>query len=89
MNNSSRLSNIIIAGFGGQGIMFLGKTIGQAAVLEKKNVTAIPSYGAEMRGGTAYCLIKISTKEIFSPLFSKANAAIIMNKPSLDKFKKK
>jgi len=89
MRKDSQVINLLIAGFGGQGIMFLAKTIGQAAVIENKNVTAIPSYGAEMRGGTAYCLIKISESEIFSPIFSKADVAVIMNKPSLDKFKDK
>ena len=78
---------ILIAGSGGQGIMLLGKVIAQAAVLENKNVTYIRSYGAEMRGGTAHCLVRINKNEISSPVFDKATAAIIMNQPSLDKFK--
>ena len=78
---------ILIAGFGGQGIMLLGKVIAQAAVLEDRNVTYIRSYGAEMRGGTAHCLVRISDNQISSPVFDKATIAVIMNQPSLDKFK--
>jgi len=80
---------ILIAGFGGQGIILLGRIIAQAAVLENKNVTYIRSYGGEIRGGTANCLVRVSNGEIASPVFEKANIAIIMNQPSLDKFKNK
>jgi len=81
-------ANILIAGFGGQGIMFLGKVIANAAVLDGKKVTFIRSYGAEMRGGTAYCMVRISDQEIYSPVFQKAQVSILMNKPSFAKFKK-
>ena len=77
---------ILVAGFGGQGIMLLGKIIAEAAIREGKNITYIKSYGAEMRGGTAHCLIKISTKEIASPVFIFPTIAVIMNQPSLVKF---
>lgn len=77
---------IIISGFGGQGIMFMGKLILQAAVYENKFVTGIPAYGAEVRGGTAYCMLVISDSEIGSPLVEKPDICIVMNKPSLDKF---
>jgi len=87
MKNSKLEEKVLIAGFGGQGIMLLGKIIAEAAVLENKNVTYIRSYGAEMRGGTAHCSIKLSKKEIASPVFDNATAAIIMNQPSLEKFK--
>lgn len=77
---------IIIAGAGGQGIMLLGKILAAAAADENKHVTWMPSYGAEVRGGTAYCMVVISTEEIGSPYIEKADTLIIMNAPSLDKF---
>ena len=67
--------------------MLFGRIIAEAAMLEDNNVTYIRSYGAEMRGGTAYCLVKISKKDIASPVFEKANVSVIMNRPSLEKFK--
>ena len=81
--------SIICAGFGGQGIMVLGKVIAEAGMLAGFNVTWLPSYGAEVRGGTAHSAIKISTKAIGSPYVSKADVAIVMNGPSLDKFEKR
>jgi len=78
---------IIIAGSGGQGIMLLGKVLAEAAMQENKFVTWLPSYGAEVRGGTAHCMVVISDKEIGSPYIDKADTLIIMNRPSLDKFK--
>lgn len=80
---------VLIAGFGGQGVMFLGRVLAQAAILEGKNVTYLPSYGAEVRGGTANCLVKLSKGKIASPVFEKANFAIIMNEPSWQKFKRR
>lgn len=88
MKEKRREEKVLIAGFGGQGIMFLGRIIAEAAVLENKFATHIRSYGAEMRGGTAHCLVKINDSEISSPVFKKASVAIIMNQPSLEKFKK-
>jgi 2-oxoglutarate ferredoxin oxidoreductase subunit gamma len=81
--------NILIAGFGGQGIVFLGNVIARAAVLENKQVTHIRSYGAEMRGGTAHCMVRLSLRPIASPIFDKASVAIILNQPSFSKFKKR
>lgn len=81
--------NILIAGFGGQGIMFLGKIIANAAVLDGKNITFMRSYGAEIRGGTAYCMVRISDNPIYSPVFEKAQVSIMMNKPSFVKFRKR
>lgn len=78
---------IIIAGAGGQGIMLLGKVMAQAALKEDKFVTWFPSYGAEVRGGTAYCMVVISDTDIGSPYIEKADTLIIMNQPSLEKFK--
>lgn len=78
---------IIIAGAGGQGIMLLGEILAKGAMREDKFVTWIPSYGAEVRGGTAHCMVIISDQEIGSPYIDKADTLIIMNNPSLDKFK--
>ena len=80
---------IIIAGAGGQGIMLLGKILAQAAMRQDKFVTWLPSYGAEVRGGTAHCMVIISNTEIGSPYIDKADALIIMNQPSLERFKAK
>jgi 2-oxoglutarate ferredoxin oxidoreductase subunit gamma len=77
---------IIIAGSGGQGIIFLGKTLARAATREHKHTTWIPSYGAEMRGGTAHCFVRISSQEIASPMFEHPSMAVIFNQPSCDKF---
>ncbi len=82
-----RETKILIAGFGGQGIMFFGRIISLAAILENRQTTYIRSYGAEMRGGTAHCQIKISDKDIASPIFAHPTFAVIMNQPSLEKFK--
>jgi len=80
---------IIIAGAGGQGVMLLGKIITEAASAENKNVTWLPSYGAEVRGGTANCMVVVSDQDIGSPYIVKADTLIIMNEPSLEKFKPK
>lgn len=77
---------VIMAGFGGQGVMSMGQLLAYAGMLENKNVTWLPSYGPEMRGGTANCHVIVSEKEIAAPVISEATAAIIMNRPSLDKF---
>jgi len=79
----------IIAGFGGQGILSLGKIIARAAIKENKFATFIPSYGAEMRGGTANCKVIISSKEIASPYVNQPDILIALNQPSWDKFRPK
>jgi len=78
---------IIIAGAGGQGIMLLGKVLAAAAVKENKHVTWLPCYGAEVRGGAAYCMVIISDAEISSPYIKKADTLLVMNAPSLAGFK--
>ena len=78
---------IICAGFGGQGIMAMGKVIALSAMREGKFVTWLPAYGAEVRGGTAHCMVIISDHEISSPYVEKADTLIILNEPSLKKFK--
>ena len=77
---------IICAGFGGQGIVTMGRMLAYAAMLEGKNVTCIPKYGAEMRGGTAHCMVILSDNLISSPLVSIPDTVIIMNMASLVKF---
>ncbi|MDD4899361.1 MAG: 2-oxoacid:acceptor oxidoreductase family protein [Candidatus Omnitrophica bacterium] len=77
---------IIIAGAGGQGIMLLGKIIAEAAVKEGLFVTWLPAYGAEVRGGTAYCMVVVSDREIGSPFIEEADTLIVMNEPSYAKF---
>ncbi len=78
--------SIIIAGFGGQGILSGGKFIATAALLEGREVSWFPSYGPEMRGGTANCSVVISDSPIGSPVVNAADVLIVMNGPSLDKF---
>lgn len=77
---------LIIAGFGGQGVMLIGQMLAYAGMLEGKEVTWMPSYGPEMRGGTANCTVIVSDKEISSPVVSAATAVVAMNGPSLEKF---
>ena len=79
-------TDILIAGFGGQGVLFAGQLMAYAAMNEGKHVTWIPSYGPEMRGGTANCTVVISDEEIGSPLVRNPQALIAMNLPSLDKY---
>ncbi|MBM3152188.1 MAG: 2-oxoacid:ferredoxin oxidoreductase subunit gamma [Chloroflexi bacterium] len=79
-------TEIFVAGFGGQGIMFAGQVISYAAMDKGREVTWIPSYGPEMRGGTANCTVVIADEEIGSPLVQNPPAALVMNLPSLDKY---
>ncbi len=80
------LVKAIIAGFGGQGVMSMGLNLAQAALLEGKNVTYLPAYGAEVRGGTANCTVAISDEEIASPVASEPEFIIAMNEPSALRF---
>lgn len=77
---------IIISGFGGQGVISMGKFLAYLGAQEGRQVTYILSYGAEVRGGTANCTVIISSEEIASPFSPHPSTAIVMNKPSLDKF---
>lgn len=77
---------VIIAGFGGQGVLFAGQLLSYTAMDEGKEVTWFPSYGPEMRGGTANCTVVIADEEIGSPLVKNPTAVIAMNLPSLEKF---
>ncbi len=80
------LIKTIFAGFGGQGVMSMGLNLTQAAMLEGKHVTYLPSYGAEVRGGTANCTVVISDEEIASPVASSPEFVVAMNQPSLLRF---
>ena len=79
-------TRIVIGGFGGQGILFLGRILAYAGMLENKEVTWFPSYGAEVRGGTANCTVIISDELIGSPVVANPDMLIVMNDASLDKF---
>lgn len=80
------LEEIIIAGFGGQGVMSMGQLIAYAGMLEGKGVSWLPSYGPEQRGGTANCAVVVSDEPVGSPLVTKPSTAIVLNNPSFDKF---
>jgi 2-oxoglutarate ferredoxin oxidoreductase subunit gamma len=80
------MDQIILSGFGGQGVMFIGKVLAYAAMAGELEVCWIPSYGPEMRGGTANCSVIISDEEINSPVLDQTDAAIVLNQPSYDKF---
>ena len=80
-------TSIIIAGFGGQGVLFAGQLLAYAGMDAGRHVTWIPSYGPEMRGGTANCTIIISGDPIGAPLVTSPDVAILLNQPSFDKYK--
>ncbi len=84
--NSNSEKRIIVAGFGGQGVLFLGTTLSEAAIIEGKNTTWIPSYGAEIRGGSANCFVTISNNEIASPVFDEADFGVFLSRAAIDKF---
>lgn len=81
-----KTTNILISGFGGQGVLFTGKFLAYEGLLENREVTWLPSYGPEMRGGTASCSVIISDTAIGSPLVPHPDILIAMNLPSLDRF---
>ena len=79
---------IICAGFGGQGVLSMGSIIAYSGMIEGKEVSWMPSYGPEMRGGTANCIVIVSESRISSPIVTKFDTAFVLNQPSLDKFEK-
>lgn len=81
-----RYMDTIIAGFGGQGVLLIGNLLAYAGMNDGLNVTYIPVYGVEMRGGTANCTVVLSEEEIGSPIIHSPQSLIAMNRPSLDKF---
>ena len=82
-------AEIIIAGFGGQGVLSMGKILAYSGLMEDKEVTWMPAYGPEQRGGTANVTVIVSEKRISSPILSQYDVAIVLNQPSLDKFESK
>ncbi len=78
--------NVVIAGFGGQGVMLIGELLARAGMDEGKEVTWLPSYGPEQRGGTANCAVVIADEPIASPLLTEPQCAIVFNRQSFDKF---
>lgn len=78
--------DIVIAGFGGQGILSAGRLLAYAGMLDNRNVSWLPSYGPEMRGGTANCHVIISDEPVGSPILNSATALLVMNGPSLERF---
>ena len=77
---------IIIAGFGGQGVLSMGKILAYSGLMEGKEVSWMPSYGPEMRGGTANCSVILSTEDIGSPIVTAPDTVVVMNRPSFEKF---
>ncbi len=77
---------LMVAGFGGQGILLMGKIIAQAAMVEGRHVTFLPSYGPEMRGGTANSCVVVSDEPVASPIIDHTDVLVAMNQPSYDKF---
>ena len=82
----AKTMNVLLAGFGGQGILFAGKTIAYSALMDGKELSWLPSYGPEMRGGTCNCSVVVSDEPIGSPLVTAPDVLVAMNLPSLDKF---
>lgn len=82
-------TEIIISGFGGQGVLSMGKILAYSGLMEEKEVTWMPAYGPEQRGGTANVTVIVSNERISSPILSKYDVAIVLNQPSLDKFQPK
>ncbi len=79
-------TDVVMAGFGGQGILLIGNLLSLAAMEEGRHVTCFPAYGVEMRGGTANCTVVVSDEEIGSPVVGRPRSCIVMNGPSLEKY---
>ncbi len=80
------LEEVIFAGFGGQGVLSMGQVLAYAGMIENREVCWMPSYGPEMRGGTANCIVTVSSEEISSPMIGTFGTVVALNQPSLDKF---
>lgn len=78
---------LVIAGFGGQGVLSMGMTLAYAGMVDGKEISWMPSYGPEMRGGTANCIVIVSDRKISSPIITTFDSAIVLNQPSMDKFR--
>jgi len=79
---------LLVAGFGGQGVLSMGMTLAYAGMIEKKEISWMPSYGPEMRGGTANCVVIVSDAKISSPILSTFDTVVALNQPSLEKFER-
>lgn len=77
---------VIFAGFGGQGVLSMGQVLAYSGMIESREVCWMPSYGPEMRGGTANCIVTVSSDEISSPIIGRFDTVVALNQPSLDKF---
>ncbi len=86
MNPHYSLEELMVAGFGGQGVLSLGMTLAYAGMLEGREISWMPSYGPEMRGGTANCITILSDTAISSPIVARFDTLIALNQPSMDKF---
>ena len=86
MATNGLYEEVVIAGFGGQGVILAGKLLAQTAMMAGKEVTYMPSYGAEVRGGTANCMVVISDKPVACPVVTKPSSVIVLNKASFVKF---
>ena len=86
MDNNRFYYNLVISGFGGQGVLVIGNLLAHASMKEGRHVTFLPIYGVEMRGGTANCTVVVSSREIGSPVIERPHGAILMNLPSLVKY---
>lgn len=83
------LEEIVMAGFGGQGVLTMGLIVSYAGMMEEKEICWMPSYGPEMRGGTCNCMVTVSDSTVSSPILSSFDTVIALNQPSLDKFEPK
>ncbi|HTO94173.1 MAG TPA: 2-oxoacid:acceptor oxidoreductase family protein, partial [Bacteroidota bacterium] len=79
---------LLVAGFGGQGVLSMGMTLAYAGMVEGKEITWMPSYGPEMRGGTANCIVIVSDARVSSPIITTFDTLIALNQPSVDKFER-
>lgn len=79
---------LLIAGFGGQGVLSMGMTLAYAGMIEEKEISWMPSYGPEMRGGTANCIVIVSDAKISSPIVTRFDTVVALNQPSMEKFEK-
>ena len=87
-NTNTKTEEVLFAGFGGQGVLSMGQILAYSGMMEGKEVCWMPSYGPEMRGGTANCVVIVSNNSIISPIISTYDTVVALNQPSVDKFEK-
>jgi 2-oxoglutarate ferredoxin oxidoreductase subunit gamma len=86
MSNTNQTEEVLFAGFGGQGVLSMGQILAYSGMMEGKEVCWMPSYGPEMRGGTANCVVIVSNEPIISPIISNYDTVVALNQPSVEKF---